>query len=223
MEVALIGAVMALILLFDTPPPKEPPSSRAQIEQPAAPEPVKAPQAATTEVVIVLPDATGHVGTVVVEHANQVVVLNEAYASSKISADGAIRHEKLPEREVRSSFERVVTALPPPPLSFRLYFVRGSDVLTDASKAELERMLEAVRQRAEPDVVVIGHTDRLGKTEANDQLSLQRAVRVKSDLVRQGIAPERIRAAGRGEREPVVPTENGVEEPLNRRVEIDVR
>jgi len=42
--------------------------------------------------------------------------------------------------------------------------------------------------------------------------------------VAQGIAPaERIRAAGRGEREPVVPTENDVDEPLNRRVEINVR
>jgi outer membrane protein OmpA-like peptidoglycan-associated protein len=46
---------------------------------------------------------------------------------------------------------------------------------------------------------------------------------VKADFVSQGISAERIRAAGRGERDPVVRTEDGVEEPLNRRVEINVR
>jgi outer membrane protein OmpA-like peptidoglycan-associated protein len=47
---------------------------------------------------------------------------------------------------------------------------------------------------------------------------------VKAEFVAQGIAStERIRAAGRGEREPLVPTENDVDEPLNRRVEINVR
>ncbi len=46
------------------------------------------------------------------------------------------------------------------------------------------------------------------------ELSLQRAERVKADLVSQGIAPGRIRTAGRGEREPVVTTEDGVDEPL---------
>jgi outer membrane protein OmpA-like peptidoglycan-associated protein len=197
-EVALIGAVMALILLFSGPQ--------------------------TKEVVIVLPDASGHVGTVVVEHGDERVILNEAYATSRITADGAVRLEKLPQREVESSFSRTVTALPPRPASFFLYFITGTDILTEASKGEFQRMLEELRKRQAPDIVVIGHTDRVGNEEANDELSLQRAERVKSDLVSQGIAaPERVRAAGRGEREPVVPTENGVDEPLNRRVEINVR
>jgi outer membrane protein OmpA-like peptidoglycan-associated protein len=218
-EVALIGAVMALILLLHPDATKEPAAKALAIEQPAA----KTPARATTEMVIVLPDASGHTGTVVVERGNDRVILNEPYATSRITADGEIRLEKLPEREVRSSFERVVTALPARPLSFWLYFIRGSDSLTEASRGELERMLEELRRRAAPDIVVTGHTDRVGKPEANDELSRQRAERVKSDLVAQGIAAERIRVAGRGEREPVVPTADGVDEPLNRRVEINVR
>jgi outer membrane protein OmpA-like peptidoglycan-associated protein len=197
-EVALIGAVMALILLLSGPQ--------------------------TKELVIVLPDANGHVGTVVVEHGDERVILNEAYATSRITADGGIRLEKLPQREVESSFSRAVTALPARPASFFLYFITGTDILTEASKGEFQRMLQELRQRQAPDIVVIGHTDRVGNEEANDELSLARAERVKADLVSQGIAaPERVRAAGRGEREPVVPTENGVDEPLNRRVEINVR
>ncbi|HEV3009509.1 MAG TPA: OmpA family protein, partial [Burkholderiales bacterium] len=66
-------------------------------------------------------------------------------------------------------------------------------------------------------------TDRVGKDADNDRLSLQRAERVRQSLVAQGIAAERIRASGRGERELVTPTADGVDEPRNRRVEINVR
>jgi OOP family OmpA-OmpF porin len=40
---------------------------------------------------------------------------------------------------------------------------------------------------------------------------------------RAGIAPARIRVEGRGEREPLIPTEDEVAEPRNRRAEISVR
>jgi outer membrane protein OmpA-like peptidoglycan-associated protein len=46
---------------------------------------------------------------------------------------------------------------------------------------------------------------------------------VREELLKLGIAPGRIRTAGRGEREPLVPTADGVAEPRNRRVEINVR
>jgi outer membrane protein OmpA-like peptidoglycan-associated protein len=72
-------------------------------------------------------------------------------------------------------------------------------------------------------VVVIGHTDRVGNDQYNDRLSLQRAERVRGELVRLGIPESRIRTAGRGEREPLVATDDEVPEPRNRRVEINVR
>ena len=225
MEVALISAVMALILLLDTPAPMAPPVAEPVKElpvPPAQPEKVAEP-VPPKELVVVLPDANGRTGTVVVERGNERIVLNEPYASSRITNDGEIKFEKLSEPEVRASFERVVTALPARPLSFLLHFIRGEDTLTEASRRERDRMLGELRKRPMPDIVVIGHTDRVGRDEANDRLSLQRAERMKSDLVREGLAAERIRTAGRGEREPVVPTDDGVDEPRNRRVEISVR
>lgn len=224
MAVALLGAVLALVLLFP----------------------------ATKEMVVVVPSADGHVGMVVVERGDDRVILNEAYATSRVTSDGQIKLEKLPEREVQalertappsssekatapqSALERVaaalpmfhdtVAAMPVRPVSFLLYFITGTDDLTEASKLELSRMLDELRRREVADIVVIGHTDRVGNAQANDELSLARAERVKTEFVAQGIAPaERIRAAGRGEREPLVPTENDVDEPLNRRVEINVR
>ena len=226
MEVALISAVMALILLLATPAPMAPPVAELVKERPvpvAQPEKVAEPVSPPKELVVVLPDANGRTGTVVVERGNERIVLNEPYASSRITDDGQIRFEKLSEPEVRASFERVVTALPARPISFLLYFIRGEDTLTEASRRERDRMLGELRKRPTPDIVVIGHTDRVGRDEANDRLSLQRAERMKSDLVRDGLAAERIRTAGRGEREPVVPTDDGVDEPRNRRVEISVR
>ena len=197
MEVALIGAVLALILSFGEPAPRE--------------------------LVVVLPDAEGRTGTVVVEHGNDRVILNEPYAASRIDAKGEIALVRLETRAVRSDFDRAMTALPPRPASFQLYFITGTDTLTNASRLELERMMEELRRRQAPDILVIGHTDRQGVEETNDELSLQRAERVKADLVSQGIAARRIRTAGRGEREPIIATDDGVDEPLNRRVEINVR
>ena len=84
-------------------------------------------------------------------------------------------------------------------------------------------MLGALRERPLPDVLVIGHTDTVGDAEANDRLSAQRAETVKGFLVGIGIPAVRIRTAGRGERELLVPTDDNIEEPRNRRVEINVR
>ena len=77
--------------------------------------------------------------------------------------------------------------------------------------------------RGAPDVYVIGHTDTVGEYRTNDRLSAVRAETVKGFLIGIGIPAERIQTAGRGEREPIVPTADESDEPLNRRVEINVR
>ena len=63
----------------------------------------------------------------------------------------------------------------------------------------------------------------MGELTTNDRLSAQRAETVKGFLVQIGIAAERITTAGRGEREPLIRTADEVDEPRNRRVEINVR
>ena len=70
---------------------------------------------------------------------------------------------------------------------------------------------------------MIGHTDRVGALLYNDTLSLRRAERVRKIFVERGLPTGAIHTAGRGEREPIVPTADEVSEPLNRRVEINVR
>jgi len=175
------------------------------------------------EMVVVLPHPDGTVGAVVVERGGERVVLDRAYASSRIEHGGAPRAQRLDEGAVRAEFGPLLAALPGRPKSFLLYFLEGRDEFTPESLVELERMLAELRQRGAPDVVVIGHTDRVGSLTFNDRLSLQRAERVRSELVKLGIDEARIQIAGRGEREPLVPTADEVSEPRNRRVEISVR
>ncbi len=181
------------------------------------------PQQLGDELVVVLPSTDGHVGMVVVERGGARAVLDRAYAASRVLAGGAPRSQILGEDAVREEFRSVLAALPSRPRSFLLYFLEGKDELTPESQAEMARVLAELRESSAPDVLVIGHTDRLAGDDYNDRLSLQRAERVQAELVRLGIPPARIRTAGRGEREPLVPTDDGVAEPRNRRVEIDVR
>ena len=84
-------------------------------------------------------------------------------------------------------------------------------------------MFAEIASRPVPDVLVIGHTDTVGSDAVNDALSRQRAEVVRKALIARGIAAENIVVVGRGKREPIVPTADGVAEPRNRRVEIIVR
>jgi outer membrane protein OmpA-like peptidoglycan-associated protein len=177
------------------------------------------------ETVVVLPSADGHVGMVVVERGGERVVLNQAYATSRIVDGGkpVLQAAEASRAAAPDQFAAVLGALPGRPESFLVYFNEGTDELTAESRVEFQNILAALRERSAPDVVVIGHTDRLAADDYNDRLSLMRAERVRAELVELGILAARIRIAGRGEREPLVPTADGVAEPRNRRVEINVR
>ena len=171
------------------------------------------------ETVTLLPSADGHKGVVVVQRGDKRVVLDEPYATSTNGAPAAVASAA----QVKDSFGSTLQALPSRPVVFTLYFVTGTDELTDDSKTDLQRILDELKNRPVPDVYVIGHTDTVGEYRANDRLSAQRAETVKGFLVGIGIPAERIETAGRGEREPIVPTAEDTDEPLNRRVEINVR
>lgn len=170
------------------------------------------------DTVVLLPGPDGKVGKVMVERRGERALLDKPYAAAN---SGVV--VQLTESEVRQEYGTLLAGLPPRPVSYVLYFVTGQDELTAQSQGEMRKLLDELRSRPQSDIVVIGHTDRVGGDRANDALSLQRAERVRAELLKLGIAASRLRSAGRGEREPLVPTADGVEEPRNRRVEVNVR
>ena len=125
--------------------------------------------------------------------------------------------------QVQAQFGAALAARPLPPQQFTLYFVEGKDEFTDESKRAFDGVFSEIAKRPVPDVLVIGHTDKVGTDAFNDPLSRQRAEVVRRALVARGIAAENIVVVGRGKREPIVPTADGVAEARNRRVEILVR
>jgi OmpA-OmpF porin, OOP family len=187
------------------------------------PERVVTPPPPPVDLYVVLPAADGSVGAITVSHGTDQEVLKDAYAAVRITSDGRLEPGRVSEQEVRAIFGPALDAQPSVPVSFILYFVSGTDQLTPESSRELANVMAEVRRRPDPEVVITGHTDRVGGLAQNDALSRQRAERVRQEVLGLGIAADRVLAVGRGEREPLVPTEDEVPEPRNRRVEITVR
>jgi len=178
--------------------------------------------ATSQDLVVLLPDKDGKVGKVFVHNPKGEVTLDTAYAAARTSG-GGMQKNTAGQSELKDVFSSALTAMPPRPISFTLYFESGTDEFTEQSKQEVKRVIAEMARRPAPEITVIGHTDQVGPDPTNDALSLQRAERVRSILVGMGISPERILTAGRGRREPLVRTADGVSEPRNRRVEISVR
>lgn len=70
---------------------------------------------------------------------------------------------------------------------------------------------------------VVGHADRSGSDAYNVNLSRDRAENVAAMLREADIGSTSVTVSFEGESNPRVPTEDGVREPQNRRVEIKVR
>lgn len=179
--------------------------------------------ATRNETYVLLPDRDGRAEPLTVQAKDGgTLVLDKPYAA----AMGGGRNPEplaLDKAAVQAQFGAVLAAQPQPPRTFILYFLEGSDELTPESREEMAKVQTEIAGRPAPDVMVVGHTDRVGKVEDNDMLARKRAEKIRSDMVAQGVPADAVQAAGRGEREPLVPTADEVREPRNRRVEIIVR
>lgn len=176
----------------------------------------------TSERIVLLPEQDGRPTAVVVKQGSREVVLDRPYSATELTPADPWTYRANAE-EVRSTFGDALAAQPERSASFTLYFVEGSDELTEESKRVLESVFADLRQRKVADVLVVGHTDTVGTDQFNDTLARQRAETIRAALITRGVAPSDVVAIGRGKRELLVPTPDGVAEPRNRRVEIVVR
>jgi len=172
--------------------------------------------------VVLLPDKDGKDTAVVVTQGTTQVPLTQPYAAAKLTSGGPQAYQSSAQ-EVQTTYAAALAARPLPPAQFTLYFVEGKDEFTEESKKIIDGVFAEIAKRPVPDVVVIGHTDKVGTDVFNDALSRQRAEVVRNALLARGIAVDKVVTIGRGKRDPVVPTAEGVAEARNRRVEIQVR
>lgn len=176
------------------------------------------------ERVVLLPGPDGKAGAVVVAtNTGGSMLLDQPYAAVAINNQGRINAVREDAASVRTRYQAALNAQPARPVSFSVFFVRGKDEITMESKPLVEKLKAEIARRPAPEIMVIGHTDRVGSDASNDILSLKRAEAMRNALVKAGIAASSISIAGRGEREPLVPTADEVAEPKNCRVEVNVR
>jgi OOP family OmpA-OmpF porin len=178
--------------------------------------------AAHKDIVVLVPSADGHVGKLAVDDGKKSEVLDQANQAVTIGPEGA-QPAYLEPAQVKGIFGDALAAAPVHPHRFTLYFDEGTERLTAGSEAELPGILADIRGRGAYQVEIVGHTDRLASDDFNATLSLRRATAVRDWLAKNGVPVGAIVVVGRGERDPVVATADGVAEPKNRRVELTVR
>jgi outer membrane protein OmpA-like peptidoglycan-associated protein len=175
--------------------------------------------------VVLLPEDDGQAGEVVVESKGGTQVLTEPHQATEVKAADVspTAPVTMKEEEVLRIFGKALDALPEPPIRFLLYFISGTPELTADSKRQIPEILRAIEARRSTNIAIVGHTDRVGSREKNQKLGLDRAISVRNILVSSGIDPSGIGVVSHGEDNPLVETEDNIEEPRNRRVEITVR
>jgi len=87
----------------------------------------------------------------------------------------------------------------------------------------LDRLAAVMVENLDMEIVVKGHTDTIGPSPYNKNLSELRANSVKEYLVAKGINPLRIQTIGMGQENPLKPNTSWAGRSANRRAEIEVQ
>ena len=183
---------------------------------------------AKRDLIVLLPDPDGKVGTITVTtNGGSQVVDKPGYAIEIEDFNKTpIAPKPLNENEIKEVFGSALSAQPDPSnrfLLFILYFEHDTTKLTHGSKDLLPEVLRTIKNRKSNEVYVVGHTDLVGTEAYNIELSSKRARHVRDLLVSNGIKPGTFFVSYYGKSRPLVPTQNDVPEPRNRRVEVLVR
>ncbi|QTD44080.1 OmpA family protein [Ottowia testudinis] len=173
--------------------------------------------------VTLLPQEGKPTAAVEVQSKSARVVLGQPYQVAEVRERGEVAEKQTNASDVQKRHGQLLSVQPAAEQRFTLFFMPGGSALTPESTAALADVLSRAIERPGGEIVVIGHTDRVGTVESNDALSLQRAQAVRQLVIGRGFDAARVDAVGRGEREPTVPTADEVDEPKNRRAEIVVR
>jgi outer membrane protein OmpA-like peptidoglycan-associated protein len=101
-----------------------------------------------------------------------------------------------------------------------VFFETGGAQLSELAQRRLETVVQALRVYPDRPITIEGYTDAQGSDDRNQQLSQLRAEAVREYLERRGVEPERLRAVGKGELNPVASNDTAEGRASNRRVEI---
>lgn len=145
-----------------------------------------------------------------------------------------------PPVETRTRAEPAPVPMPAPVLiqiQSDTVFAFNSAIIRQEGRRDLdEQVVKVMKQNKQIDMITItGHTDRIGSSTYNMNLSQQRADSVKAYLIEHGISSDRIQTKGLGSSDPVISCNavkgkiSGTNKELveclrpNRRVDIEIK
>ncbi len=117
------------------------------------------------------------------------------------------------KREVTNVFKKALHGI---------QFQSGRAAIKSSSNSVLSQIVAIMELNTDYNLIIKGHTDSQGNDNTNLKLSLDRAQAVVDYLVKQGVAPERLKAEGYGETMPIADNKTSKGRAKNRRVEIEV-
>lgn len=171
--------------------------------------------------VALLENPDGSTGKVYIKGAKGEQVIDRAGSAAPV--DGSKLAENIPPEQIKRDFGDAMGARPPLPERFLLYFESGGTQLTAESAALLPKIVDNAAKRPGVDASIIGHTDTVGKADANTALALRRANSVAEMIRAKGLKVVALTVESHGESNPLVKTPDESAEPRNRRVEISLR
>ena len=102
-----------------------------------------------------------------------------------------------------------------------ILFATNKADLNAASKSSLQQFANVLKQNADCDVAIIGHTDNTGSDAINNPLSEKRALSVSNYLRSLGVSATQIKSVeGQGSVNPVADNSTAEGRKQNRRVEV---
>ena len=101
----------------------------------------------------------------------------------------------------------------------KVYFEFDSDVLDSTAQESLKEMKKFLKKNKNYYIIVSGHTDSLGQSAYNTELSRRRAQSIANHLVKLGISEKRIGLKSFGSQRPLAQNDNEKGRQKNRRAE----
>jgi len=129
--------------------------------------------------------------------------------------------EELEEELPNASIERVGEGIQ---VTFDsgILFDFDSSRLRPEARRNLGDLAASLSSYDNTEVLIVGHTDSIGRAEYNQGLSERRAQAAANYLLEQGVGTNRVRTMGRGAEEPVATNETEAGRQENRRVEVAI-
>ena len=101
-----------------------------------------------------------------------------------------------------------------------ILFATNSSTLSAASKSNLEKFAQTLKNTADTDVTIFGHTDNTGTYDVNQRISNERAKAVSDFLMGTGIQSSRLSTVGKAYDDPIADNSTADGRAQNRRVEV---